>query len=118
MVIGTVRRSERKTPQMRAFFWEVECGKDPEASRRRCCSGRISPLLWQHAAVGEGSLSVARCSEAVVQYKVHYREEISMSGLIGEISGFQLVESLHLFFPYHKILTQFYFPALKFIPQK
>lgn len=64
MVIGAVQRSERKTPQMRSL---VECGKDPEAGRRRCCSGRIRPLLWQHAAIGEGNLSFIICSEAVVR---------------------------------------------------
>lgn len=64
MVIGTVRQSERKTPQMRAL---VECGKDPGVSRRRCRSGQIRPLLWQHAAVSEGDLSVVRCFEAMVR---------------------------------------------------
>lgn len=64
MVIGTVRQSERKTPQMRAL---VECGKDPGASHRCCHSGRIRPLLWHHAAVSEGDLSVVCCLEAMVR---------------------------------------------------
>lgn len=65
MVIGTVRRSERTNPQMRALFLEVECRK---IQRRAADAAALveSGLLWKNVAVSEENLSVVHCLEALV----------------------------------------------------